>query len=86
MAIGLRKVKFFVERKEGFTPDLDMVDRRNYEEQKLEQNGYFHCWVCEERKSEQSGLFREETVALVEDALTGKMYRIDYDLIRFIPE
>jgi len=81
MANDLRMVKFFAERPKGFIPDLDS---KNSEDQTKEMDGYFHCWVNEERKSEQSGLFREETVALIEEALSGRMYHVDFDLLRFV--
>ena len=74
-----------MERQDGFIPDFDL-DEKDGNEAQPEQKGYFHCWVCEERKSEQSGQFWEETVALVEDAFTGKMHHIDYDLLRFVTE
>ena len=84
MANELRMVKFYEKRPEGFTPDLEQNGLSNQDENHCEKDGYFHCWVNEERKSAQSGLFREETVALVEDLNSGKMYHIDYDLLRFV--
>ena len=86
MTNDLRMVKFYVERPKGFTPDLDFNSVSDQEEKQREQNDYFHCWVQEERKSAQSGLYREETVALVEEVLSGKMYRVDYDLLRFVTD
>ena len=80
MCNDLRKVKFQTERQQGFTPDLDNRNSDNHVEKRV---GYFHCWAKEERKSEQSGLFREETIALIEEAQTGKIYHVDYDLFHF---
>ena len=77
---------FYAERPKGFTFEPDVKSDSELEEKQQEQIGYFHCWIQEERKSAQSGLFREETVALVEDESSGKMYRVDYDLIRFVTD
>lgn len=82
----LRKVKFYEERPDVFTPDCDLDNSNSQNELRGEKVGYFHRWVCEERKSAESGLFREETVALVEDVNTGKMYHVDYDQLHFINE
>ena len=84
MEKDLRLVKFLSDRPQGFIPDSDQNTTNGMDVSQREQEGYFHCWVNEERKSEQSGLFREETVALVEEVLTGKMYHVDYDLLRFV--
>ena len=80
----LRKVKYFLQRPKSFIPDCDLGDSNSQDELQVEKHGYFHCWVCEERKSAESGQFREETVALVEDVNTGKMYHVEYDLLLFI--
>jgi len=77
---------FYAERPKGFTFEPDVKSDSEQEEKQHEQTGYFHCWIQEERKSAQSGLFREETVALVEDERSGKMFRVDYDLIRFVTD
>lgn len=82
----IRKVKFYLRRPSGFTPNCDLENSNSQDELQDEKLGYFHRWVCEERKSAESGLFREETVALVEEENTGDMYHVDYDLLHFINE
>ncbi len=77
-------VMYSTEHFKGFTPDdCQEGNECNPAEERV---GRFHCWVKEERKSAQSGNFREETVALVEDEITGEMHHVDYNLMRFIKE
>jgi len=84
MVYELRKVKFYIDRFSSFDYAPDLVESEGERGLPCELDGYFHCWVKEERKSPQSDLFREETVALVEEESTGKMYHVDYDLLRFL--
>lgn len=85
MKNNLRKVTFYTDRPQGFMPeDENHIKNKQEDVNDGKKTGYFHCWVSEERKSPQSGLFREETVALVEEELTGKLFHVEYDLLRFV--
>lgn len=78
--VKLRRVTFSLSQ-EQFYPDEQEQDRMKELTKKRE--GYFHCLTNIEEQSPQSGNFREKTVALVEDAQTGKLHHVDIDLIVF---
>lgn len=66
---------------EQFSPSEQIQDEM--EELARKREGFFHRFVNIEEKSPQSGNFREKTVALIEDAQTGKLHYVDVDLIVF---
>ena len=78
----LRKVVFSIMYPQ-FRPGLSEEEQRRLDENTRERYGYFHKWVTVEEQSPQSGRFYDKTVALVEDVETGKLYKVDTELMKF---
>ena len=72
MSEELRKVTFCIGYPDGFDPDATR-----------ERDGYFHKWVEEQDVSPQTGEAYTKTLALVEDAESGKVYKVETDLVTF---
>lgn len=66
-----------------FEPDLTDEQQKEQEEETRQRNGYFHKWVEESDISPQTQEPYTKTLALVEDIETGKMYKVERDLIKF---
>ena len=66
-----------------FEPDLTDEQHKEQEEETRQRNGYFHKWVEESDISPQTQEPYTKTLALVEDIETGKMYKVEPDLIKF---
>ncbi len=66
-----------------FEPDLTDEQQKEQEEETRQRNGYFHKWVEESDISPQTQEPYTKTLALVEDIETGKMYKVEPDLIKF---
>ena len=66
-----------------FEPDLTDEQQKEQEEETRQRNGYFHKWVEESDISPQTQELYTKTLALVEDIETGKMYKVEPDLIKF---
>lgn len=79
---SLRKVSFSIACRQ-FEPDLSEEEQKQHGEETRERDGYFHQWVTEEAQSPKSGRFYDRTMALVEDAETGRIYKVETDLIKF---
>lgn len=78
----LRKVVFSIMYPQ-FRPGLSDEEQRRLNENTRKRNGYFHKWVTIEEQSPQSGRFYDKTMALVEDAETGKLYKVETELMTF---
>lgn len=66
-----------------FEPDLTDEQQKEQEEETRQRDGYFHKWVEESDISPQTQEPYTKTLALVEDIETGKMYKVEPDLIKF---
>ena len=76
---------FSLQKEIGFTPDISPEEEREQEELCRERQGYFHCFTEIEYSSPQTQKYREKTVAIVEDAATGKIHYVDLEQLRFVP-
>lgn len=86
MSEALRKITFSLGHYPGFEPDRTEKEEREVEELIRERKGYFHCWTEEETTNPQTGAVYNKKIALVEDATTGKVHKVEYDLIKFEEE
>ncbi len=76
---------YSLQEKNGFIPDISPEEEREQEELERERKGYFHCFTEIEYLSPQTQKYREKTVAIVEDAATGKIHYVDLEQLRFVP-
>lgn len=79
----LRKVAFAIGYRNGFDPDMTDEELKEEHERTRERAGFFHKWVEESDISPQTQELYTKTLALVEDIETGKMYKVEPDLIKF---
>lgn len=82
-ALDLREVKYSLRECE-FYPDLTEEEQKEQENETRERDGFFHQWIEVEELSTQSGNYINVTKALVEDAETGKLHKVDTHLITFV--
>lgn len=83
MSGELRKVTFCIGYRNGFDPDATEEERQHEFERTRERDGYFHKWVEESDVSPQTGEAYTKTLALVEDSESGKVYKVETDLVTF---
>lgn len=83
MSEELRKVTFCIGYPDGFDPDATEEESQYEFERTRERDGYFHKWVEEQDVSPQTGEAYTKTLALVEDAESGKVYKVETDLVTF---
>lgn len=83
MSSTLRKVTFSLGYCPDFDPDMTEKEEREIEELTRERKGYFHCWTEESERSPQTGEVYNKKLALIEDAATGMVHKVEYDLIKF---
>ena len=76
---------YSLQKKNGFIPGISPEEEREQEELERERKGYFHCFTEIEDLSPQTQKYREKTVAIVEDAATGKIHYVDLEQLRFVP-
>ncbi len=82
MCKDLRKVIFSLGSYE-FHPDATDAERQEMEELSKERQGYFHRWVEDVDCSKEIPFIK--ALALVEDAESGKMHKVEANNLRFIP-
>lgn len=75
----LRKVRFSQMKWEY---NFDEKEQEEINNLAKERDGYFHCWT--EEIDESKSIPHIKKVALIEDCLTGKMHKVEYNLIKFI--
>ena len=83
MSEELRKVAFCAGYGNYFDPDQTEEERQHEIELTRERDGYFHKWVEEADVCAQTGKAYIKTLALVEDARTGVLYKVETDLLTF---
>lgn len=79
----LRKVSFAIGYRNGYDPDMTDEELKEEHERTRERAGFFHKWVEESDISPQTQEPYTKTLALVEDIETGKMYKVEPNLIKF---
>lgn len=84
MQEDLRKVMFQPGYCNGFDPDWTEEERQEEYERTRRREGCFHKWVEEQDICPQTGNPYTKTLALVEDADTGQMYKVEPELITFV--
>lgn len=61
---------------------LDDNDQQDIDALSKEREGLFHCWTEEVDNSKDIPFIKK--MALIEECETGKILKIDYNLIKFI--
>jgi len=74
----LRKVLFSFAPEDGYQDGLSEEKEKEVAEGCRQREGFFHCWTNVESAN---GI--AEKMALIEDAETGEMQKIDVELITF---
>lgn len=79
----LRKVAFAIGYRNGYNPDMTDEKLKEELERTRERAGFFHKWVEESDIIPQTDAAYTKTLALIEDAETGNMYKVEPDLVIF---
>ncbi len=69
---------------DGFNPDASPKELAEYECCSQEREGYFHRWMDDNETGKDIPYVK--TVALVEDAESGKMNIVEYYNLRFVKD
>lgn len=75
----LRKVRFSQLKWEMCLNEKEQGELNNLAK---ERDGYFHCWTEEIDESKSIPYIKK--MALIEDCLTGKLHKVEYNLIKFL--
>ena len=80
-----RKVTFTLEQFHGTIGDYESAGE-NTEEIMKERIGTFHCWGNEPLYDANAETFRDRTVGIVEEDVTGKVYHVIPKFMTFLKE